>query len=76
MMLLNVGYLKQYAFCCYWLYTRPMEVWKLLLYKIIHKAWSSFVCVCFLGGEISVGIILVFLCEFLQSKGKGKVQWM
>ena len=26
MMLLNVGYLKQYVFCCYWLQTGAMEV--------------------------------------------------
>ena len=51
-----------------------MKVLKISLYKTIHKAWSSCVRVCVLGGERSIGIILVFLCELLQSKRKGKMQ--
>ena len=31
-------------------------------------------CVCVLGGDRSIGIILVFPYELLQSKGKGKME--
>ena len=41
----------------------------------MYKSWEQYcACVCVLGGERSIGIILVFLYELLQSKGKGKME--
>ena len=42
--------------------------------KSFIKLGTVCACVCVLGEERSIGIILVFPYELLQSKGKGKME--
>ena len=47
---------------------------KIATLQNIFLSWEQYcACVCVLGGERSIGIILFFPYELLQSKRKGKM---